>query len=152
MLIHHQQVELLLPLLVMDGGDQHAAGVNAHHLARRQVDDGDGGLADELLRLVILVDAGEDDAVLARAVVEHELQELLGLLHGLARLDLNGAEVGLGERIKVDHVLEQRLDLDLGEVDDLFLLDLGRGGFRLGGVLLGHVQRLHRGDKIPHME
>ena len=58
---------------MVNGGDQHTAGVNAHHLARGQVDDGDGGLADKILGLVIVVDAGEDDAILARAVVEDEL-------------------------------------------------------------------------------
>ena len=143
--INHQQMELFFAVFVMHGGDQHAAGVDAHHLARGQVDDGDSGLADELLGLVILVDAGEDDAILARAVVEHKLQQLLGLLHRLARLDLDGAEVRLGEGVKVDLVSEQRLDLDLGEVDDLLLLHFGGSGFRLVG-LLGHVQRLHRGD------
>ena len=92
------------------------------------------------------MDAGEDDAILARAVVEHKLQQLLGLLHRLARLDLDGAEVRLGEGVKVDLVSEQRLDLDLGEVDDLLLLHFGGSGFRLVG-LLGHVQRLHRGEE-----
>ena len=39
--IHHQQMELFFAVFVMHGGDQHAAGVDAHHLARGQVDDGD---------------------------------------------------------------------------------------------------------------
>ena len=34
------QVELLLAVLGVDGGDQHAAALLAHHLAGRQVDDG----------------------------------------------------------------------------------------------------------------
>ena len=144
-IIHHNKVENLLTLLGVDSREQHAAALKPHHLARGQVDDGDSGLADELLGLVILVDAGEDDAILACAVVEHKLQQLLGLLHRLARLDLDGAEVRLGEGVKVDLVSEQRLDLDLGEVDDLPLLHFGGSGFRLVG-LLGHVQRLHRWD------
>lgn len=43
--IHQQQVQLLLALLLMDGGEQHTAGVDAHHGAGRQVHDGDGRLA-----------------------------------------------------------------------------------------------------------
>ena len=35
--IHHQQVQPFLTVLVMDGGNQHAAGINAHHRAGRQV-------------------------------------------------------------------------------------------------------------------
>ena len=102
--VNEHQVQLLLALLLVDGGDQHTAGGNTHHLPGRQVQNGDGRLADKLLRLVILVDAGEDDAVGAAAVVQRELQQLVGLLHRLAVLDLHGAEVGLQERVKV-HVL-----------------------------------------------
>ena len=99
------------PLLLVHGGDQHAAGGNSHHLPRRQVQDGDGRLADQLLRLVVLVDAGEDDAVRAAAVVQGELQQLVGLLHRLAVLDLHGAEIGLQKRIEVYLVLHIGLQL-----------------------------------------
>ena len=54
---------------------------------------------------------------LAGAVVERELEELLALFHGLARLDLDHAEVAPAEGLKVHKVGEQRLDLGLGEVD-----------------------------------
>ena len=150
MRVDHEQVQSLLALLAVDGGDEHTARVDAHHLARGQVDDGDGGLSDQLLGLIVLVDAGEDDAVGAGAVVEDELQELLALLHRLAGLDLHGAEVGLAERVEVDIVGKERLDLHLGEVD--LLLRGGSGGDRgLFGLLVG-IERLHGRDKIPHME
>ena len=51
--IYHQQVQLFLTVLVVDGGNQHAAGINAHHRARRQVGDGDAGLADQLFRRIV---------------------------------------------------------------------------------------------------
>ena len=68
--------------------------------------------------------------------------------------DLDGAEVGLGERLEVHKVLEQRLDLDVGEVDRL-VLDLGLGVLVAAPMLstssgfscLGSVQRLHRGEQ-----
>ena len=152
--VDHEQVQSLLALLAVDGGDEHTARVDAHHLARGQVDDGDGGLTDQLLRLIILVNSGEDDTVGAGAVVEDELQELLALLHRLAGLDLHGAEVGLAECVEVDIVGKERLDLHLGEVD--LLLRGGSGGSDLGGgrsllgTLLVGVKRLHCGDDLGH--
>ena len=93
--IDHQQVQLLLAVFVMHGGDEHTAGLDAHHRARRKIRDGDAGLSNQLLRLVIRVDAAEDGALLARAVVKRELQELLRLLHGFAGENLDRAEIGL---------------------------------------------------------
>ena len=54
-------------------------------------------------------------AVSASAVVEREFQQLVGFLHGLARLDLDGAEIGLAERVKVDLFGKIRLDLQGGK-------------------------------------
>ena len=142
--VHHQQVQALLALFAVDGGDEHTAGVDAHHGAGGQVGDGDAGLAHELLRLVIGVDAAEDGPGGAGAVVQGELQQLLGLLHGLAGQDLHGPEVGLGEGLKVHKVGKQGLDLHLGEVD--FLLRLGGGGSGGLVLLLGDVQGLHGGE------
>ena len=142
--IDHQQVQAFFTFLGVDGGDQHAAGVDAHHLAWWEVDNSDAGLADQLLRLIVVVDAAEDGAVGARAVVQGELQQLLGLWNRDAVLDLDRAEVGLGERLEVHIVLEQWLDLDVGEVDDFFLLGFCRSSFALRCVLLRHVERLHR--------
>ena len=154
--IDHEQVQPLLVVFVVHGGNQHAAGVDAHHGPRREVDDGNAGLAHELFRLVIGVNAGENHAVRAGAVIERELQELLRLMHSLTRLDLHGAEIGLAERVKVHEIGKQRLDLHVGKVD--LLLNCGRYRRGLGGLWLGRfgllvgIQRLHGRDKIPHME
>ena len=137
-------MELFDAFLVMDGGNEHPAGVDAHHRAGRQVRNGDAGLADELFRLVVFVDTGKNDSVGAGAVVQHEFQKFFGLFDCLARLDLDGAEVGLGERLEVHKVLKERLNLDVGEVDDFFFRRSNWSGFCLGSVLLGKVQRLHR--------
>ena len=77
----------------MHGGKQHTAGLDTHHLARRKVDDRNERLADELFGLVVRMDTGQDDAVGIGAVIERELQQLLGLRHGDAFLHLNSAEV-----------------------------------------------------------
>ena len=55
--VHHQKVQPFFSILLVHRGDQHPTGIDPHHLAGRQVDDGDGGLSDQLFRLVILVDA-----------------------------------------------------------------------------------------------
>ena len=64
----------------MDSGQQHAVGLTAHHLSGGQVGNGHQGLADELLRLVELGNAGQNLAINAGAVVQSELQQLVGLL------------------------------------------------------------------------
>ena len=47
--VEHKEVQALLGIvalaLLVDGADEHAAGIDAHHLARREVHDGDAGLA-----------------------------------------------------------------------------------------------------------
>ena len=48
--IEHQKVKLL-PFLGMHRGDQHAAGLDAHHRPRRQIGDHKQRLANQLLRL-----------------------------------------------------------------------------------------------------
>ena len=148
LIVQHQQVQAFLAVFLVHGGDQHPAGVDAHHGSGGQVHDGHAGLADQLLRLVIVVDAAQNDAIRAGPVVQNELQELLGLLHGFAGLDLHHAEVGLAEGLKIHELLEERLDLHVGEVD------LPRGGLRglggLGGLFglvgLGLAQGLHGRD------
>ena len=73
-------MEFFDAFLVMDGGNEHPAGVDAHHGPRRQVRDGDAGFADELFRFVVLVDTGKDDSAGAGAVIQHEFQEFLDFL------------------------------------------------------------------------
>ena len=148
--IHHQQIQLFVFALVMDGGKQHAAAFDAHHGSGGQIHDGDAGLADEGLGLIEGVDAAENRAGGAGAVVQGELQQLLGLLHGLAVQNLHSPEIGLGEGLKIHLIGEQRLNDHVGEVDDLLRGGCGgRGlgsGFALrglGGFLAAGFQRLH---------
>ena len=137
----------------MDGGDEHTLRGNPHHGSGRQIRDSDAGLADEFFRFVVFVDPGKDDSIGSRTVVQREFQEFFGLFDRFAGLDLDGAEVGLGERLEVHIVLEQRLDLDLGEVDR-FVLDLNLDRARratddtnfLWLFCLGQIERLHCGD------
>ena len=145
-------MELFYAFLVVDGGDQHAAGIDAHHGTGRQIGDGDAGLADELFRLIIFMNSAQNDPICAGSVVERELQKLLGLLDGLAVEHLYGTEIGLGEGLEVNKIGKQRLYLDLGEV--YLLLRCGCGGGSFDGLfgLLFHVERLHCRNKIPHME
>ena len=161
--VDHQQVEALLPVHVVNGGNEHTAGIDAHHLARGQVDDGNGGLADKILGLIVVVNAGEDHAVGTGAVVEHELQKLLALGHGGAFLDLDRAVVGLGKGVELDLLFEDRLALYLVDlVGGVRALGLDNAGAaRRGGgsalralllgllALLGHVERLHRREYYP---
>ena len=97
-------MQLFFAVFVMHGGDEHTAGVDAHHGPRREVRDGDAGLAHERFRLVILMNAAQDDAILAGTVVERELEQLFRLLHGFAGLDLHSPEIGLAERVKVQRL------------------------------------------------
>lgn len=151
-IVHHQQMELLLALLAVHGRDQHAAGFDAHHGPRRQVGDGDAGLADQRFRLIVGMDAAQDRAGFARAVVQRELEQLLGLGHRLAGQHLHGAEIRLAEGLEVHELLEQRLDFHLGKVDRLRLgLDVVRGGLRrLCACVVARsriLDRLHRRDE-----
>ena len=143
--IHHQEIQALVTGLLMNSGDQHTLGINAHHLSGRQVHDGDGRLADQLFRLIIFMDAAQNHAIRALAVIQSELQQLLGLLHRFAGQDLHGTEIGLGEGLKIHHVLEDGFDLHVGEVDLLLHGSRGRRGNGLFSLLVG-IQRLHGGD------
>ena len=156
--IEHDEVQPLFAIFVMDGRDQHTAGVDAHHRPGRQVCDGQKRLSDQLFGLVIHMDARKDGAILACAVIQRELEQLLGLLDSHTVLDLYGAEIALGEGLEIDMIFKERLDLDVGEVDLLF----GSRGFLClcslrpivddFDLLSVAAQRLHCGDKIPHME
>ena len=132
MRVNHEQVQSFFAVLLVDSGEEHAAGFEAHHRSGREVRDRNERLADELFRLVEGVDAREDDARLAGAVVQGELQQLRGLGHGLAVEHLDRAEIGLTEGLEVYEVLEQRLDLDTGEVNRLGLDNGFTNGFRFG--------------------
>ena len=124
-------MQLFFAVFVMHGGDQHTAGIDAHHGTGRQGGDGHTGFAHQLLRLIVVVNAAQNDAVGTGAVIQHELQQLLALLDGLTLLDLHGTKIALGEGVKVHKVGEQRLDLHFGEVD--LLRHNGRDRSSLGG-------------------
>ena len=51
--IHHQEIQALVTVLLMNSGDQHTLGINAHHLSGRQVHDGAGRLSKPFFRLII---------------------------------------------------------------------------------------------------
>ena len=116
MRIYHQKVKFLLALFLVNGGDKHAVGLHAHHGSRRKVGDGDAGLAHQVLRLIERMDAGQDGAVFAGAVIQGELQKLLGLRNCLAGLDLHGAEVTLLEGFEINVIRKERLDRNLAEI------------------------------------
>ena len=94
--IDHQQVQSLIAIDLVDCRNQHFFGINAHHLSQRQVHDCNRGLANQLFRLVILVNTAQNDAIFALPVIQRELQELLALLHGFARQNLHRTEIRLG--------------------------------------------------------
>lgn len=111
--VYHQQVQLFFALYLMDSAEQHTAGLDAHHGSRRQVGDGDQCLAYEFFRLIEGMNTGKDGAVCAGSVIQSKLQQLLGLLDGLACLDLNCTEIRLAEGVEVYCFLKQRLYLYL---------------------------------------
>ena len=55
MRIYHQQVELLLAVFVMHGGDEHTARIDAHHSSRWKIYDSDKRLSNQFFRLIISV-------------------------------------------------------------------------------------------------
>jgi len=131
-------VQLLLALFLMHGGNEHAAGGDTHHLPGGEIQNGHGGLAHQVLRLIIMVDAGDDGAVGAGAVVQGEFQELIALFHRFTGLDLHGPEVGAAEGVEVYLLLLEGLHLQGGQVS-LFLGLLHGVQLRqsLGGVDAG---------------
>ena len=66
------------------------------------------------------MDAAQNYTVSASAIVQSELQQLLALLNSFTFLNLNSTEVRLAEGIKINMLLENRLDFYLREVDNLF--------------------------------
>ena len=88
----------------MDGGEKHAAGIDAHHLPCRQVRDGQNGLADQFLRLIPLVDTGKDDFTLTTsngASINVKITDEGG---GKAGIAINAA--GAGDKSAVDLLKE----------------------------------------------
>ena len=84
MRVEHEQVQALVVSLVMHGGDEHAAGVDTHHRARREIDYRNVGLADKLFGPVVCVNSRKNGEVGARAVVKRELKQLFRPRYSLA--------------------------------------------------------------------
>ena len=116
---HDHEIELLLAVLLVDRAHEHAARFDSHHLSRRKVHDSHKRLADELFRLVECVNSGENRAVCARAVIQCELKELLGLLDRNAIFDFYDPEIGLAESLEIDGLLKERLCLGVLRSDYL---------------------------------
>lgn len=119
MVIHHQKMKLffIAVLLVVDCGKQHATGIDAHHLPRREIGDGDQCLSDQFFRLIVSMDTGKNDSVCACSIIQSELKELLRLWNGLTCLNLNCSEVTLAESIEIYCILKERLYSYIAEID-----------------------------------
>ncbi len=59
-IVEDHEVEFLLAIHGADGGEEHAVGIQAHHLARGEVQDGGDLFSHELFGLVEGVNAGKD--------------------------------------------------------------------------------------------
>ena len=88
-----------------------------------------------------MVDAGDDDAVGAAAVVQRELQQLVGLLDGLAVLDLHSPEIGFQEGVKIHLLFHVGLQLDGGQSGLLL-------GLLHGVQLRQRLFRVHTGEQV----
>lgn len=56
--VDHEQVQVFFTVFLVDGADDHAAAVDAHHGAWWQIGDGDQGFTDEFFRFIVFVNAG----------------------------------------------------------------------------------------------
>src|SRR3990172_2757137 len=88
------------------GGD-HAFAEAEFHLPRGEVCDADHQPADEIVRLVRFLDAGEHGARVVAAEAERELQELLGVGNVGGGDDASDAEVDLGKVVDGAHGRER---------------------------------------------
>ena len=73
MVIQHQKMEFFFSFFMMHGGNQHTAGLDAHHGSGRQIGDGEQGLAHQFFRLIISVNSAQNGAFYAGSVVQSEL-------------------------------------------------------------------------------
>ena len=101
MVIHHQQIQLLLAILFAHSRQQHTAGINSHHGSRRKIRNRNQRLANQLFRLVEHMNTAQNGAVCAGSVIQCKLQQLLALRNSNALLDLNCSEIRLAEGLKV---------------------------------------------------
>ena len=83
------------------GGEQHAVGFQAAHLAGSEVGDDGDALSDQFFRRVELGDAGENLAAFG-SEVDFEAEEFVGFWDALGDDDLRDAEVDLCEVVDGD--------------------------------------------------
>ena len=115
-------MELLAPIrLFLYRGDEHAVGLQPHHLPGRQIGAGHHGLAHQFLRLIVFVDAGEDLPGRRFAAVQRKAQQLLALLHRLAGEDLGGDKPHLAKIVDGD-ILRGRFFRGSGGLGSFFQL------------------------------
>ena len=153
MRVNHEQVKFFFVVFMVNGGNKHSAGFNAHHRARRKVYYRDTGLSHKVFGFIVSVNARKNGALGARAVVKREFEQFFGLGNGFARKHFNRAEIGFRECLKINGVLKQRLYLNFGKV--YFLFDNGRclcGCRGLFGLLV-RVKRFKRrdSDRTPEL-
>ena len=117
--IYLQEVQLLSTLLAMDSAEQHTAGLNAHHLARRQVDNGNQGLAQQLFRLIEGMNTAQNSAVSASTIIQGKLQQLFALGHSNTILNLYSTEVRFAEGVEINEISKERFNFHLGEINNL---------------------------------
>ena len=78
MRIYHQQMKLLILTALVDCGEKHTAGIDAHHCAGRKVRYGNKCLVDKLIRIVISVYPAQNCAFRAGSVIQRKLQQFFG--------------------------------------------------------------------------
>ena len=153
MRVNHEQVKFFFVVFMVNGGNKHSAGFNAHHRARRKIYYRDTGLAHKVFGFIVSVNARKNGALGARAVVKSEFEQFFGLRNSFARKHFNRAEIGFRESLKINGVLKQRLYLNFGKV--YFLFDNGRGlcgGSGLFGLLVRFKRFKRRdSDRTPEL-
>ncbi len=90
-----------LAVFAVGGGEEHAVGFEAAHLAGGEIGDDDDAASDEFFGGVPLGDAGED-LTLFVAEVDLEAEEFVGLGDAFGDEDLCYSEVDFGEVVDRD--------------------------------------------------
>ena len=91
MRVNHEQVKFFFVVFMVNGGNKHSAGFNAHHRARRKVYYRDTGLAHKVFGFIVSVNARKNGALGVRAVVKREFEQFLdklGTLRGVIDVKL----------------------------------------------------------------
>ena len=124
---------------------------NAHELAGSQVGDEEHVLADELPGFIVFGDAAHDSALLSAAVIDGELEQLVGFFHFLAVQDVAHADIQFLEILKGNVLLD-----GLGFVGLFLVLPFGLGQLlqlSLYGLVLYLLEQQFRfGQLVPRLK